>query len=452
MSLELQPIRLDGVPYYDGIKHLAKQTGKRVPDLLVLSQQNDPFYAGQPAGREVAEWFGNVWEKCGFTDGVHIRRIHYALVSGKEPTLLPNGELYANTDECWQFVQRASRAARYLGNVSPSAFDDRKNPPPVICLADGQPYLSQDVFGGRVGGSLNIPQELSLPCIKLHDDGYLPVNQHYHCEIWCEKTTMNDVLLPLCRQYGANLVTGSGELTLTAVDKLIARCRDDRPVRIFYVSDFDPAGQSMPVSIARKIEFFVRTERPDLDIKLFASVLTAEQCRQYNLPRIPIKDTEKRKAKFEETHGDGATELDALEAIHPGELRRILEGLLASYYDDTLRGRLNDYVRGIQRRQNALTQAVWEDHAQDVEPLKSEYAKLVAEFEALAEKQSRFNEMASEAMQAIELDLLLHAKTICLTDFPVAKERDDAEPVALYESSRDYFEQLDHYKMFKEGR
>jgi len=40
--------------------------------------------------------------------------------------------------------------------------------------------------------------------------------------------------------------------------KLLSRCQRDHPLRIFYVSDFDPAGQCMPVSAARKIEFFSR--------------------------------------------------------------------------------------------------------------------------------------------------------------------------------------------------
>ena len=41
--------------------------------------------------------------------------------------------------------------------------------------------------------------------------------QRYHIEIWAEKTTMNDVLLPLCQRYGVNLITGAGEQSLTSV-------------------------------------------------------------------------------------------------------------------------------------------------------------------------------------------------------------------------------------------
>jgi hypothetical protein len=49
------------------------------------------------------------------------------------------------------------------------------------------------------------------------------------------------------------------------------------------------------------------------------------------LPRIPIKETEKRSEAFEQRHGEGATELDALEALHPGVLARILEQEIGRY-------------------------------------------------------------------------------------------------------------------------
>ena len=40
------------------------------------------------------------------------------------------------------------------------------------------------------------------------------------------------------------------------------------------------------------------------------------------------KESDKGKARFEAQHGAGAVELDALEALHPGELRRIVEAAI----------------------------------------------------------------------------------------------------------------------------
>ena len=109
-----------------------------------------------------------------------------------------------------------------------------------------------------------------------------------------------------------------------------------RPVRILYVSDFDPGGMSMPVAVARKIEFAVLSEQENLDIQVRPVVLTPDQCVQYRLPRVPLKASEKRAANFEARFGEGATELDALEALHPGELRRILVREIERYYDTSL--------------------------------------------------------------------------------------------------------------------
>jgi hypothetical protein len=100
--------------------------------------------------------------------------------------------------------------------------------------------------------------------------------QLYYLEIWVEKTTMNDVLEPLCSRYQVNLtciarrrtwITGADELSITAALDFVKRVAPltlparaseaGRPARIFYVADgstelaevFDPAGRGMPVSV-----------------------------------------------------------------------------------------------------------------------------------------------------------------------------------------------------------
>src|SRR5207244_12427132 len=106
--------------------------------------------------------------------------------------------------------------------------------------------------------------------------------------------------------------------------------------RILYVSDFDPAGQSMPVAVARKIEYFVRTLGLDVDVRVFPVVLTLDQIQYYRLPRTPIKETERRRTGFESRHGEGAVELDALEALYPGELTSVLSQYIEEYYAASL--------------------------------------------------------------------------------------------------------------------
>ena len=68
----------------------------------------------------------------------------------------------------------------------------------------------------------------------------------------------------------------------------------------------------MPVSVSRKVEYFVRTLGLSVDVRVFPVILTAEQVHAYHLPRMPIKDTERRRGGFEDRYGEGAVELDAL--------------------------------------------------------------------------------------------------------------------------------------------
>ena len=117
---------------YEGLKDLARQTGIPTKDLIVLSPQNDPFYAGVSARRERAEWFANLWEGFGFPTGSHLRRIHYVLVSQPDPILWPNGNPYENTQNDWQGLVNASLGARYLGLIPDGVLIDRRNPEPMI--------------------------------------------------------------------------------------------------------------------------------------------------------------------------------------------------------------------------------------------------------------------------------------------------------------------------------
>ena len=65
----------------------------------------------------------------------------------------------------------------------------------------------------------------------------------YHLELWIEKSTMDDVLEPLCRRYGVDLVTGIGFQSITSVITMLRQrvSAHSKPTcAFFYISDFDP--------------------------------------------------------------------------------------------------------------------------------------------------------------------------------------------------------------------
>lgn len=332
---------------YATIKNLAAQRGVRVTELIALAPKNDPFYCGTPGDLDKGRWFAALWRQFGYQRGVHLRRMHYQLVSQDPPVQRPDGLPYTNTESCWDYLNEASKAARYLGLVDAAAFVDRRNPDPLLYARYwDDPTPGYSVYGSW-GFDLALPDFPELP--YLGAEGYTGNLQPWLIELWIEKTTMQDVLAPLCETYGANLVMGAGELSITAILDLLRRVQQaQRPVMLGYVSDFDPAGYGMPVSVARKIEFYARELDLRKQVILQPIALTGEQIAAYRLPRVPIKDSEARRGRFEDIHGQGAVELDALEALHPGELARIVEAAIAPYYDAEIDQRAKEQRQALQ--------------------------------------------------------------------------------------------------------
>jgi len=300
-----------------------------------------------------------------------------------------------------------------------------------------------EIYGPEAGFNLEMPSFPDLP--EYFVSGYIP-DQRYHLEVWAEKTTMNDILMPLCQQYGANLITGVGELSITSVQWLFDRMINlEKPCRIFYVSDFDPAGRSMPVAIARKIEKFIYDSGRSFDIRLTPMVLTPEQCVEYQLPRTPIKKKEKRAGKFEARFGEGATELDALEALHPGEFRRIVSDAIRKYRDPQLNSRVYEVQSELEEHMDSTAENIIGKYSDQINELRSEYNAVAKEFES---KISNLSGRITNVWQAIteEMDTIL--EDICLPEVPQADEAEETT-TDLYNSDRGYFEQISEYKRFQ---
>ncbi|MEM7487255.1 MAG: hypothetical protein AAF348_18760 [Bacteroidota bacterium] len=313
---------------YETIKLAAKRAKIKVNELLALSPGNDPFYCGSPGQLEKAKWFGEIYDKMGRPDNVHVRRVHYWLVSQDPKYKTPNGEDYLNNDKCWGLISISSKYARYAGLVPMENIVDRRNPPAIENCYNWEHRLPSDVKDETDSSQIINLISRQFYCFNASK------TQPYMLELWCEKSTMNDVLEPICKEHGMNLVTGLGELSITAVRLLMDRViSSGKPTRIFYISDFDPAGEGMPISVSRKIEYFTQKDHLELDIKLIPIMLTSEQCVEYELPRTPIKSSNLRKNEFEERHGSGATELDALEALYPGRMHDLIINVVDEYFD-----------------------------------------------------------------------------------------------------------------------
>jgi hypothetical protein len=70
---------------YDFIRALSKRLGRPMTTLLALSDDNDPLFATRDSRRRAAEWFADLYKRLRFGAGVHIRRVHYKLLSQEAP-------------------------------------------------------------------------------------------------------------------------------------------------------------------------------------------------------------------------------------------------------------------------------------------------------------------------------------------------------------------------------
>jgi hypothetical protein len=110
----------------------------------------------------------------------------------------------------------------------------------------------------------------------------------------------------------------------------------------------------MPRATSRQIEFWLDKYGLNHDVRVNHLLLTQEQVEKYQLPRIPVKGSDKRKKKFEESYGEGQVELDALEALHPGEFEQIVTEAILQFRD----AELADEIRGAdEEADNIVTEA-----------------------------------------------------------------------------------------------
>ncbi len=467
-------------PDYLTIKALALALGRPASTLIALSNSRDPFYL-TPARQAAAQWFADVWALLNPPDGVHLRRLHYRLVSlpdAERPKKL-NGEPYTNTEKDWKDLNSAAVDARALGLVDASKFTDRRAGEPVGVANDAGEDSDASIvcYGAELGAEPVETFDLSYTAAEFAfpglPDAYVSaprLAEPYGLEIWAEKSTMNDILEPLARRLNVTLVTGVGELSVTHchwhVQRVLAH---GKKARILYISDFDPAGARMPISVARKIEHILRRDgHDDLDIRLDPIVMTRGQVRRYALPRIPIKDSDGGKKHFEDRFGEGAVELDALEALHPGEFAAIVEAEVDFYRDPTREARReNNALAGEAGRQLRAERAdVYAAHDSEITEMREAFEAMQAEIAAdqralaaIAEDAAHRSRAHVDAINARVAAFYQRAADLWAR---IGRELEDSVPDAddfawvepeapdeeesLFDSARDYVEQIDFYK------
>jgi len=387
--------------HYESIKRIARDNSDySTEDLIVLAPQNDAYYIGTPTEIRHAKWIAEI--VSGFLeererDKVHDRTIHYYILSRnlKRPIDKSGWRVFRGDSNDFSWVMKSIQNARILGFIPWSCIEDKKNP----VLIKNASYWQHDEIEDMPITPIDIAEAISKKFYPFNPQ----LQQAYHVELWTEKTTVNDILEPIGEKYGVNIQAFSGQSTSTKVFELIERVSAiDKPVRILYISDYDRYGHNMPVACGRKMQWFLDTMGLEQDVKLEKILLTREQVEEYELPAAP--DSRNK------------VELDALEVYHPGETKRIVEATVTKYTDSEL-------AQEIMRRNTAVRRMV---------------------YNAIMEHEDFIRELVDN------LDLS-EVEEMFSTPLPEA-EMIDEEIEALFDSNRDYLEQVRKFKEHLQSR
>lgn len=163
-------------------------------------------------------------------------------------------------------------------------------------------------------------------------DGYRKnywATQPEHVEVWVEKDAIVGSIEEVCNKLGVTIRVGRGYWSTTAAHAIAEIFSAiEKPITVFYCGDHDPSGQNIQSELYSRILGYGSG-----DFKMERLAISKEDIAQFNLPPLPVKNSDPRASGFVRTHGNECVELDALP---PVELRRRIEEAVKLNTDDDL--------------------------------------------------------------------------------------------------------------------
>jgi hypothetical protein len=149
-------------------------------------------------------------------------------------------------------------------------------------------------------------------------------DSEYRCEVWAESRSIASVLLDDCQALAVPLYPCGGFASLSFVHEAAQQhnnAGDERPLHVFYIGDYDPAGVLIDQSLERELRLHLN---PEIDLTFERIGINLEQVKEFDLPTKPRKASDTRSQQVAFT-----VEAEALPAkILRGLLRTKVEALL----------------------------------------------------------------------------------------------------------------------------
>lgn len=136
------------------------------------------------------------------------------------------------------------------------------------------------------------------------------------CEIWAESRSIASVLLEDCNDLAVDLFPCGGFSSLSFVHEAAGyhnAIADTRPLQVFYIGDYDPAGVLIDVALRRELREHLRDS---IELRFERIGINPDQIEAFDLPTKPRKVSDKRSLQV-----DYSVEAESMPA-------RILRGIL----------------------------------------------------------------------------------------------------------------------------
>ena len=140
-----------------------------------------------------------------------------------------------------------------------------------------------------------------LRSMKGHYRADLWQQSDYYCVVWTESRSIAGVVEDDCRELAVSLYPAGGFSSITLAyqsAETINYYAAGRPVVIFYIGDYDPAGVLIDVALERELREHIDE---DIDLHFNRIGITADQIKAHDLPSKPRKDTDRRSRHIRET-------------------------------------------------------------------------------------------------------------------------------------------------------
>ncbi len=393
------------------LQNVAQQNKIPITSLIVLDQKIDPFFTlSGKAKPKKAKWITRFWKDMG-SPTIHQRGIHYALMG--ESHLPHSGKIYEGIASDQNYGIVALEHARYQELIPYEKIKDYRT-----TFHQKFRMYDHENINELVDFKIDFKWIEERILDRFYAIWYPYPQQDVICECWSEKRSILEVIMPILNRYNCNYIEGDGDISLTRCYEFTSRVIDYyhrlgiKKFRVFYISDFDPVGRSIPISMARKVEFLIYRilnmlgiSFLEIDIRIESIAVTPEQVSGLKLKTVPIpkekttrSDGKKasyatRKRKFYRIFKvNGVVELESLVDKSPDEVSRIMEDRLSRFYDTSVDIWIDKEMKRVRKIiRIIMAHADWTKFVEEGE-LKVDWSPLVEYVEAVEPPKANHNE------------------------------------------------------------